>query len=135
MKDNKTNKKTDSNPKRDDFRTQWKRRQRWQEQAQKSVPDDETLLRWAENARETYAKPEVNDIPLPSHHRIRWIPYAVAACIAVGIAVIGLNRHNKTVDSLPATKQVTVEGQTIHFLCNNGCSAQEVMLSANEVIK
>jgi hypothetical protein len=135
MKDHKINKKSNTDSKRDDFKTQWKRRQQWQEQTQKSVPDNETLLRWAEKAQETYAKPEVNVIPFPSHHRNRWIPYAAAACIAVGVAAVGLNHQNKTNGTLPEAQEVKVEGQTVRFLCNNGCSAQEVMLSANEVIK
>ena len=135
MKDNEINKKSNTDVRRDDFKTQWKHRQQWQEQIQKSMPDDEMLLRWAEKARETYAKPEVNVIPFPSRHRNRWIPYAAAACIAVGIAAIGLNLRNETESTLPMTQEVKVEGQTVRFLCNNGCSAQEVMLSANEVIK
>ena len=115
MKDNEIKNGTSNNSKRDDFKTQWKRRQQWQELAKKAMPDDETLLRWTEKARENYNMPEVNIIPFPSHRRNRWIPYAAAACIAIGVATIGL-------------------GQTVRFLCNNGCSALEVLLSANEVI-
>ena len=70
-----------------------------------------------------------------TRRRKRWIPYAAAACIAVCVAIIRLTRHDQPDNMLPVAKEVTVEGQTIHFLCNNGCSAQEVMLFANEVIK
>lgn len=135
MKDNEINKKPNTNPKRDNFKTQWKRRQQWLEQAQKSAPDDETLLRWAEKAQETYATPEMNVIPFPSHRRNRWIPYAAAACIAVGVAAVGLNHQHKTDGTLPEAQEVNVEGQIVRFLCNNGCSAQDIILSANEVIK
>ena len=135
MKDREIDKKSNTNTKRDDFKTQWKRRQQWQEQAEKSVPDDETLLRWAEKARETYADPEVNIIAFSSRRHNRWIPYAAAACLAVGLAAIGLNRQSETESTLPVTKEVTVGDQTFRFLCNNGCSAQDIMLSANEVIK
>ena len=135
MKNNEIKKKANTNPNRDNFKTQWKHRQQWQEEIQKSVPDDETLLGWAEKARQTYFKPEVNVVPFPSHHRNRWIPYAAAACIAFGVAAVGLNRQDETNSTLPEAKEVKVEGQTIRFLCNNGCSALEVMLSANEVIK
>lgn len=134
MKDNEIKKET-NNSKRDDFKTQWKRRQQWQEQAKKAMPDDETLLDWTKKARENHDMPEVNVIPFPSHRRNRWIPYAAAACIAIGVAAIGLNRQDETNSSLPEAKEVKVEGQTVRFLCNNGCSALEVMLSANEVIK
>ena len=133
MKDN--IKTMNTSTQHNDFKTQWKHRQQWQEQAQKSVPDDETLLRWAEKARETYSEPDANVIPIPSRHRYRWIPYAAAACIAVGVAAISLNLQNKAESTLPVAQEVKVEGQTVRFLCNNGCSAQEVMLSANEVIK
>lgn len=125
----------DTNTQRDDFKTQWQRRQQWQEQTQKSVPDDETLLRWVEKAQQTSAVSGVNVIPFPTPHRKRWIPYAAAACIAIGVAVIGLTRQGQPDNSLPVAKEVTVGGQTIHFLCNNGCSAQEIILSASEVIK
>ena len=135
MKDHKINKKSNFDSKRDDFNTQWKRRQQWQEQAQKSIPNDETLLRWVEKSQKTYAKPEMNVMPFPSRHRNRWIPYAAAACIAVGVTAIGLYLQNETENTLPVAQEVKVEGQTVRFLCNNGCSAQEVMLSANEVIK
>jgi len=125
----------DTNTQRDDFKTQWQRRQQWQEQTQKSVPDDETLLRWVEKAQQTSAVSGVNVIPFPTPHRKRWIPYAAAACIAIGVAVIGLTRQGQPDDSLPVAKEVTVGDQTIHFLCNNGCSAQDIILSASEVIK
>ena len=124
-----------TNTQRNDFKTQWQRRQQWQEQAQKSAPDDEALLRWVEKARQTSAVSEVNVIPFPSPHRKRWIPYAAAASIAVGVTIIGLTRQGQPNNALPATKEVTVGDQTIHFLCNNGCSAQDIILSASEVIK
>lgn len=133
MKDNIRTMNT--NTQRDDFKTLWQRRQQWQEQAQKSIPDDETLLRWAEQARHTSAGPDVNIIPFPTSHRKRWIPYAAAASIAVAVAIIGLTRQGQPDDPLPVAKEVTVGGQTIHFLCNNGCSAQDIILSASEVIK
>ena len=120
---------------RNDFKTQWQRRQQWQEQAQKSAPDNETLLRWVEKARQTSAASEVNVIPFPTPHRKRWIPYAAAASIAVGVTIIGLTQQSQPNNPLPATKEVTVGDQTIHFLCNNGCSAQDIILSASEVIK
>jgi hypothetical protein len=31
-------------------------------------------------------------------------------------------------------EKVTMESQTVHFLCNNGCSAQDIMQLANKVI-
>ena len=123
-------------PKRyDDFQTIWKRRkQDWQERAEKTLPDDATLLHLAELAQQHAQQHEAVGISI-TQRRKRWIPYVAAACIAVGVAAIGLNLHDDTVDPLPETEEVTVGDQTIHFLCNKGCSAQEVMLSAIEVIK
>ena len=133
MKDNIKTMNTDTQ--RNDFKTQWQHRQQWQEQAEKSAPDDETLLRWVEKARQTSAVPEMNVISFPAPHRKRWIPYAAAASIAVGVTIIGLTRQGQPNNSLPVAKEVTVGDQTIHFLCNNGCSAQDIILSASEVIK
>ena len=131
-----TNNNNTMDPKRyDDFQTVWKRRkQDWQKQAEKTLPDDVTLLHLAELAQQHAQQHEVVGISI-NQRRKRWIPYAAAACIAVGVAAIGLNLHDDTVDPLPETEEVTVGDQTIHFLCNKGCSAQEVMLSAIEVIK
>lgn len=133
MKDN--IKTMDTPKKRDDFKTQWQRRQQWQEQAQKSAPDDETLMRWVEKARQASAVPEMNAILFPTPHHKRWIPYAAAASIAIGVTIIGLTWQGQSDNPLPVTKEVTVGDQTIHFLCNNDCSAQEIILSASEVIK
>ncbi len=134
METNNSNKT--KNPKRnDDFQTIWKRRkQQWKEQAEKTLPDDATLLRLAELAQQQAQQQSAVVVPI-TRRRNRWIPYAAAACIAVGVAAIGLNLRDETGSPLPETEEVTVGDQTIHFLCNKGCSAQEVMLSAIEVIK
>ena len=124
-----------SSTQRDGFKTQWQCRQQWQDQAEKSAPDDETFLRWAEKAQQASAAPDVNVGSFPTRRRNRWIPYAAAASIAIGVAVIGLNRQGETDDTLPVAKEVNVGGQTVRFLCNNGCSAQDIILSASEVIK
>lgn len=117
----------------DDFKTQWQCRQQWEEQAKKTVPDDETFLRWAEKAQQDPAGWGA-DVVL--HHRTRrWIPYAAAASLVVGVAAIGLTRQGQPDNGLPVAEEVTVESQTIHFMCNNGCSAQDIMHLANKVIK
>jgi hypothetical protein len=127
--------KTMNTKRNDDFQTAWERRkQNWQQQAEKTLPDDATLLRLAETARQQAQQQTAVVVPL-TRPRKRWIPYAAAACIAVGVTVIGLTRQSQADNVLPVAEEVTVGGQTIHFLCNKGCSAQDVMLSANEVIK
>ena len=132
---NNDNKTMNTKGQNDDFQTAWKRRkQNWQEQAERTLPDDATFLRLAEHARQQAQKQAAVVVPI-TRRRKRWIPYAAAACIAIGVAVIGLTRQGQPDDSLPVAKEVTVGDQTIHFLCNNGCSAQDIILSASEVIK
>ena len=133
MKDNTITMNT--NTQREDFKTQWQRRQQWQELAEKSAPDNETLLRWAEKAQQNSAGPDADAFPFLTHRRNRWVPYAAAASIAIGVVAIGLSRQGETDDTLPVAKEVKVGEQTVRFLCNNGCSAQDIILSASEVIK
>ncbi len=117
----------------DGFETQWRRRQQWEEQVEKSMPDDKTFLRWAEKAQQIPAGSEVNVISF--HRNKRWMSYAAAASLVIGVAVFGLTRRGQPDNRLPVAEEVTVESQTIHFVCNNGCSAQDIMLLANKVIK
>ena len=125
-----------SNSQRVDFKTQWQRRQQWEEQAKKTVPDDKTFLYWAEKAQQTSLGSEENVALYPPIHRHRrWIPYAAAASLLVGVSIIGMTRPGRTESRIPTAEEVTVESQTIHFLCNNGCSAQDIMSLANKVIK
>jgi len=124
-----------TNTEHDDFKAVWERRQQWQGQAEKSAPDDATFLRWAEKVQQSTNGQEGKIIQFSAHRSNRWIPYAAAACIAIGVFAVGLNHHGETGNNLPVAKEVKVGGQTVRFLCNNGCSAQDVLLSANEVIK
>ena len=127
--------KTMNSKRNDDFQTVWERRkQNWQQQAERTLPDDATLLRLAETARHQAQQQAAVVVPF-KQPRKRWIPYAAAACIAVGVTIIGLTQQGQPDNMLPVAEEVTVEGQTIHFLCNNGCSAKDILLSANEVIK
>ena len=125
------------NPKtqHDGFNNQWQCRQQWEEQAWKSAPDDKTFLQWAEKAQQDPAGWGTNVVSFSSHRNRRWIPYAAAASIAIGVTIIGLTHTSQPNDGLPVAEEVTVESQTIHFVCNNGCSAQDIMLLANKVIK
>lgn len=124
-----------SRSQRDDFNAQWKRRQQWKEQAEMSVPDDDTFIKWAEKAQQNASDEEINITTSPIHPNRRWIPYVAAASVIIGMSVIGLTRQGQHENSLPVAEDITVEGQTIHFICNNGCSAQDIILSAFEVIK
>ena len=121
--------------KRDDFNAQWQRSQQWRGEEEKLVPDDETLLRLVENVQQTAMAPEVNLISFPSHRRILLMPIAAAASIVIGVSIIGLVYFNKQDNPLPVTQIVNEEGHTVRFLCNNGCSAQDIILLANEIFK
>ena len=116
-----------------DFETQWQYRQQWKEQAEKSAPNDKTFLQWAEKAQQDPAGWGMNVVPY--HRTRRWIPYAAAASLVIGVTIIGLTRQGQPDNGLPVAEEVTVDSQTVHFMCNNGCSAQDVMLLANKVIK
>ncbi len=119
----------------DDFQTAWERRkQNWQQQAEKTLPDDATLLHLVELAQQQAQQHEAVDIPI-TRRRKHWIPYAAAASLVIGVAAIGLTRQGQPENGLPVTEEVTVEDQTVHFVCNNGCSVQDIMLMANKVIK
>ncbi len=116
-----------------DFETQWQYRQQWKEQAEKSAPNDKTFLQWAEKAQQDPAG--LSAIVIPIHRNKRWIPYAAAASLVIGVIAIGLTHQSQPESGLPVAEEVTVESQTIHFICNNGCSAQDIMHLANKVIK
>jgi hypothetical protein len=127
--------KTMNTKRNDNFQTVWEhRKQNWQERTEKTLPDDATLVRLAETARQQAQHQAVVAVPF-TRPRKRWIPYAAAASFVIGLTVIGLIRQGQPDNGLPVAEEVTVEGQTIHFLCNKGCSAHDVLLSANEVIK
>ena len=122
-----------SSTQRDSFEAQWQSRKQWKEQAEKWTPDDKTFLQWIEKAQQDPAGLSANIIPI--HHNRRWVPYAAAASLVIGVAAIGLTRQSQPESGLPVAEEVTVESQTIHFICNNGCSAQDIMFLANKVIK
>lgn len=116
----------------DDFQTVWEhRKQRWQEQAEKTIPDDDTLLQLSEMARQRALQQAAEVVPL-IRRRKHWMPYAAAACVVLGVAAFALN--HKHADPKPAAEEVIVEGQAVHFLCNKGCSAQDVMVAVNDVM-
>ena len=134
MNTNNNNEMNNSNQ-REDFETLWNRRQQsWQERATKAAPGDEAMLRMAEKARHQASATETPAITI-TKRRNRWLPYAAAATLVIGVATIGLTRHGETDMALPIAKEVNVDGQTIRFVCNNGCSAQDIVFAANQVIK
>ena len=134
--DTNNNKAMNVQRQRDDFHALWGRRKHtWREQAERTMPDDANLLRLSEIARRKAQLQEAEVVPI-TRRRNRWIPYAAAASLVIGVAAIGLNRHTKVDDTMtPVAQEVDIDGNTMFFLCNNGCSVQDVMLAANDVIK
>lgn len=124
-----------SSAQNDIFETQWQNRRQWERQVEKSVPEDETFLIWAEKAQQSAMGSERDATSFPFRRKKHWIPYTAAASIVIAVAIIGLSRSSHSDNGFPTAKEVIVESQTIHFLCNNGCSAQDVMILAGRVIK
>lgn len=127
-----------ANQNRDDFRQLWERRkQTWQNENDMNVPDDTTVLKMAELARQVSPARDENIVPISLGRRGRWIPYAVAASVLIGVGVIGLTYQSEMPNQpqLLKAQKININGQNVRFLCNNGCSAQDILVSANDIIK
>ena len=134
--DEQNSKEMNTNNTHEDFQSLWERRKHtWLEKAKTAVPNDAAILRMAELARQQSPASEATVIPINSKKHNRWIPYAAAASLIIGVAAIGLNRQGDIQENVPVAEEVNVEGNTVFFLCNNGCSVQDVMIAANNVIK
>ena len=105
-----------------DFDKQWQKRQNALLDAENSAPSDETIMSMARRAQ------------YRPHRKLTWIPYAAAASLIIGILLFEWNIQNAKT-KIPVAQEVSVEGQTVKFLCNSGCSAQDVIISANNIIK
>ena len=127
--------KMDNNKQQDDFQLLWERRKySWQEMEAKAVPNDETILRMADHASRQDVTSEAAIFPFNSRHRQRWIPYVAAASLVTGVALVSLNRQKSINNPTPQVQTVEVEGHTMFFMCNNGCSVQDIIYAANDVI-
>lgn len=130
------NKEMNARQTRDDFQRQWERRKHsWQEVAEHSVPDDGTVIRLADLARLQTPAEEENAVSIQRKPFRRIIPYAAAASLLIGVTAIGLTRHKETTTQQPVVSPTDVDGQTVLFMCNNGCSAHDVIIAVNDVIK
>ena len=105
-----------------DFDKQWQRRQNALLDAENSAPSNKTIMAMARRAQ------------YRPHHKLTWIPYAAAASVIIGILFFEWNIQSAKT-KIPVAQEVSVEGQTVKFLCNSGCSAQDVIISANNIIK
>ena len=105
-----------------DYEHQWQRRQQALQNAENNVPDDEVFLAMARNAQQRQ-----------QHQTLRWIQYAAAASVLIGALIFGWNIQNAST-KLPEAQEVSIGGQTVQFLCNSGCSAQDIIISAQNII-
>ena len=117
--------------KRSDFELQWRRRQQAIQEVKADVPTDEIVLGMAKIAQKLGENQTV--VLVPPRHKYRWIPYVAAASILIGVAVIGWQRISGGLRNTEL-EEVSVEGQTVRFLCNSGCSADDVLHSAQNII-
>lgn len=135
METNNENKRMDEKRTTVGFETAWERRQRhWKEQAEETLPDDAVLLGLAERTRQQ-AQQQGEWVPPVLPRRRRWIPYAAAASLLVGVVGYGLARHDQPGNGQPVAEEVRVEGQTFRFLCNRSCSIQDVLFAVGDVMK
>ena len=105
-----------------DFDKQWQRRQNALLDAENSAPSNKTIMAMARRAQ------------YRPHHKLTWIPYAAAASVIIGILFFEWNIQSAKT-KIPVAQEVSIEGQTVKFLCNSGCSAQDVIISVNNIIK
>ena len=119
-----------------DFQPLWNHRKyAWQEKAAATVPDDDTILRLADRARRSEWTEESVVVPLNTRRRNRWIPYVAAASIVAGAVLIGVGRFRNVSNTGPQVQKADVDGHTMFFMCNNGCSVQDFIFAATDVIK
>ena len=114
-----------------DFEIQWQRRQQALRDAQNGAPADAAMNDMAQRAFEQV--PENETYKPMRRYLYRWVPYVAAAGLLIGVSLIGLKWNCKT--QLPVTQEVSIGEQTIHFLCNTGCSADDIVQSAQNIIK
>ena len=114
-----------------DFEKQWERRRQALYNAAQTAPDEERMRLWAKLARQPQPAQAENGTIL-RRVRPRWIPYAAAAaCVAV-LVVGGLRYFQQQPAPLQA-EMVNLDGKQVYFLCNNSCSAAEVVQAAEEM--
>jgi len=113
-----------------DFEIQWQRRQQALQDAPSHVPSDATIQSMAQRAIEQVAE---NEIYEPLHRSFSWVPFAAVAGLLLGISIIGLKWYDNR-SQLPATQEVSIDGQTIQFLCNTGCSANDIVQSVHSIM-
>jgi len=116
---------------RNDFEKQWQRRMQASQNVKNDVPSDDFVLNMAKMAQQQgFSEGTTFEQP---RRRLRWLPYAAAASLLIGVTLFSLPRHGSTL-TLPVAEEVNVDGQTIHFLCNSGCSPNEVVNSAQKIM-
>ena len=104
-----------------DFEKQWERRRQALDNAAQTAPDEERMRLWAKLARQPQPTQAENGTVL-RRVRPRWV------LVGGGIRMF----HAQTPAS-PEAEMVILDGKQVYFLCNNSCSAAEVVQAAEEM--
>ena len=115
-----------------DFEKQWERRRQALDNAAQTAPDEERMRLWAKLARQPQPAQAENGTVL-RRVRPRWVPYAAtAACVTVLVGG-GISMFHAQTPASPEAEMVNLDGKQVYFLCNNSCSAAEVVQAAEEM--
>lgn len=104
------------------FEQQWQQRQQALQTPRANVPNDEVFLKMAKLAQQRQKR-----------HTLHWIHYAAVASVLIGALIFSWNWQYAK-NKIPVAQEINLEGQTIRFMCNSGCSAQDIITSANNII-
>ena len=88
--------------------------------AAQTAPDEKRMRLWAKLARQPQPAQAENGTVL-RRVRPRWVPYA------------GISMFHAQTPASPEAEMVNLDGKQVYFLCNNSCSAAEVVQAAEEM--
>ena len=115
-----------------DFEKQWERRRQALDSAAQTAPDEERMRLWAKLARQPQPAQAENGTVL-RRVRPRWVPYAAAAACVTVLIGGGIRMFHAQTPASPEAEMVNLDGKQVYFLCNNSCSAAEVVQAAEEM--
>lgn len=115
-----------------DFEKQWERRRQALENAAQTAPDEDRMRLWVKLARQQQPTHVENEAVM-RNGKLRWLPYAAAAACVTVLVGGGIRIFHAQTPALPEAEMVNLDGKQVYFLCNNSCSAAEVVQAAEEM--
>ena len=115
-----------------DFEKQWERRRQALEKAAQMAPEEQRMRFLSKLARQ----PQTSRLDLGEirpERGSRWIPYAAAAACVTVLVGGGIRMFHAHTPASPEAEMVNLDGKQVYFLCNNSCSAAEVVQAAEEM--